>query len=89
VTNHAPSEPVYIWTTTVQASDTDPGQIAEGHYTLENGIVTVLDASGKRISIQTVKPGQDPAAVARRLLREANKPADFYRQLAYPELGIA
>jgi hypothetical protein len=49
----------------------------------------VIDASGRQVSVQTLKAGQDPLIVGRQLLREANKPPDFYRQLDYPKLGIA
>jgi hypothetical protein len=34
-------------------------------------------------------PGQDPAAVARALLREAEEPKSFNHPISYPKLGLA
>jgi hypothetical protein len=85
----APSEPVYFWATLKSPTDSDPGQIVEGSYRIAGNTVTVIDTSRRQVSVQTLKPGQDPLIVARRLLREANKPADFYRSLRYPDLGLA
>ena len=55
--------------------DGEPGAIAEAHYTVEDGCA--------------VLKGQDPAAVARALLREAEEPKSFNHPIRYPKLGLA
>ena len=48
----------------------DPGQILEGQYGVAGNMVFVEDAKGELISKQKLEPGDDPASVARKLLRE-------------------
>jgi hypothetical protein len=69
--------------------DDDPGVIAEGYYTIEDGAVVLRDADDKHIASRALLKGEDPLAVARALLREAEEPKDFNRPLRYPKLGLA
>jgi hypothetical protein len=49
----------------------------------------VSDYWGSRIASLPLQPGQDPMAVARKLLRQTRQTIDFYRPLRYPDLGVA
>jgi hypothetical protein len=68
--------------------DDDPGQIMEGWYTIDDGHLTLTDREGRHITSRAMIAGEDPAALARLLLREKG-PEDFNRRLDYPKLGIA
>jgi hypothetical protein len=83
------SQPTYVQVTTRAATDGDPGQIAEALWSVDEGCVVLTNLEGKHITSRTLFPGQDPAAVARTLLRESNGSSDFNRPLAYPKLGLA
>jgi hypothetical protein len=67
----------------------DPGQIMEGWFSVDDGTVTVTDREGRHITSRAMIAGEDPAALARLLLREARAPEDFNRRLDYPKLGTA
>ena len=43
----------------------------------------------KHLTSRTLLKGQDPAAVARALLREAEEPKSFNHPISYPKLGLA
>jgi hypothetical protein len=81
--------PKYVRTTISNGTDSDPGQIAEAYYTVEDGHVVLRDADEKHITSRAMLKGEDPATVARALLREAEKPKDFNRPIQYPKLGLA
>jgi hypothetical protein len=66
-----------------------PDLINEGRFTVERGTVFVTDIHGVALANATLPPGQDPASVARRLLRETATEEDFYRRREYPNLGLA
>ncbi len=83
--------PTYIFTTTRQATkDGDPGQIAEALWSVdEEGCVALTNREGRHIGGRALLKDEDPAAVARALLREAEEPKDFQRPIHYPKLGLA
>jgi hypothetical protein len=86
-----PSKPNYIFTTTRQATDDgDPGQIAEALWSVdEEGCVVVTTLEGRHITGRALLKDEDPAAVARSLLREAEEPKAFNDPIRYPKLGLA
>jgi hypothetical protein len=43
----------------------------------------------KHLTSRTLLKGQDPAAVARALLRDAEEPKSFNHSISYPKLGLA
>jgi hypothetical protein len=69
--------------------DGDPGQIAEAYYTIEEGLLVLRDRDDKHITSRALLKGEDPAVLARILLREAEAPKDFQRPLHYPKMGLA
>lgn len=69
--------------------DGEPGAIAEAHYTVEDGCAVLTDLDGKHMTSRALLKGQDPAAVARALLREAEEPKSFNHPIRYPKLGLA
>ena len=82
------ASPIYIWTTIRHGDDGDPGEIAEGYYSVEGGAVVLTDRDGRHITSRALL-GEDPATLARQLLHEARKPSDFNRRLRYPPLSVA
>jgi hypothetical protein len=86
----APSQPAYVRVTIRNGDeDGDPGQIAEAYFTVEDGAVVLRDNDDKHITSRALLKGSDPAAVARALLREVEKPESFNRPIRYPKLGLA
>jgi hypothetical protein len=70
--------------------DDDPGQIAEGWYSIDNGQVIVTNATGKYVGSHALLKGEDARMVAKRLLREkAPEGESFNRRLDYPMRGWA
>ena len=69
--------------------DGDRGAIAEAYYTIEDGVVVLRDRDDKHMTSRALLKGDDPLAVARALLREAEAPKDFARPIRYPKLGLA
>ena len=79
--------PVYVRTTIRNGDhDGDLGEIVEGHYIVEGGTLVLTDLDGVQITSRVLL-GEDPATLARRLLREAREPSDFNGPIAYPKLG--
>ena len=68
--------------------DGDPGAIAEAYFTIEDGLVVLRDADDKHITSRALLKGEDPAVLAKSLLREAEQPKEFNRPISYPKLGI-
>jgi hypothetical protein len=66
-----------------------PGAIAEAYYTVEEGLVVLRDADDKHITSRAMLKGEDPAVLAKSLLREVEKPKDFNRRIEYPKMGFA
>jgi len=84
------SEPTYVRITIRNGNDDgDPGQIAEAYFTVEDGLVVLRDADDKHITSRAMLKNEDPAVLARSLLREAEQPKDFNRPIHYPKLGLA
>jgi hypothetical protein len=84
------SEPTYVRVTIRNGDDNgDPGAIAEAYYTIEDGLVVLRDHDDKHLTSRALLKGEDPAVLARSLLREAEKPKDFNRPIHYPKLGLA
>jgi hypothetical protein len=75
----------YIWVTIMPPTDGDPGEIAEGLYTVGDNEVTVTDVSGKHIGTRFLE-GEDPLRVARRILRSV---AGERSRIHYPKLVVA
>jgi hypothetical protein len=63
-------------------------RLAEAYYTVEGGLVRLRDRDDKHLTSRALLKGDDPLAVARALLREAEEPKDFARPISYPKLGI-
>jgi hypothetical protein len=84
-----PSEPTYVRITIRNGGDDDPGVIAEGYYTVEDGAVILRDRDDKHLTSRALLKGEDPAVLAKSLLREAEQPKDFNRPIHYPKLGLA
>jgi hypothetical protein len=83
------SQPIYIWEAIRHGDgDGDPGEIVDGYYSVEGGAVVLTDRDGRHITSRALL-GEDPATLARQLLREIRKPADFNRRLRYPRLSVA
>jgi hypothetical protein len=71
--------------------DDDPGEIAEGWFSVDAGQVTVTNKNGKYVGSRTMLKGEDARVVAKVLLREKKAPEseDFNRRLSYPNAGLA
>jgi hypothetical protein len=80
----------YVYTTIRPASDDgDPGAILEAWYSIDDGQLVLTDREGRHITSRAMIAGENPAALAKALLREKG-PEDFNtRRLDYPKLGIA
>jgi hypothetical protein len=83
------SRPVYVRVIIRNGEGGDPGQIAEAYYTIEEGLLVLRDSNDKHITSRALLNGEDPAVLARILLREAEEPKEFQRPLHYPKLGLA
>jgi hypothetical protein len=85
-----PPEPISIFVTTrAPTDDGDPGAIAEALWSMDDGVVVLTDLEGRHIGGRALLKDEDPAAVARALLRETEEPKDFARPIRYPKLGLA
>ena len=56
----------------------DAGEIAEGRFTICDGVVRVEDAEGHPLGSEVLRPGDDAKSVARKILREKKAPNDFW-----------
>jgi hypothetical protein len=65
----------------------DAGQILEGRFTVEGDTVYVADTEGRSIGSQALQPGDDPARVARAILRKG-APNEFWRDLPIARVPI-
>jgi hypothetical protein len=69
-------------------TEDDPGAVIEGSYTLAgDGVLRVYDADRNLLGTERLKLGEDPARVARQLLRK-KLGNGFDRRIEYPNLGI-
>ena len=71
--------------------DDDPGEIAEGWFSIDGKVLTVTDANGKYVGSRAMLEGEDARVVAKQLLREKKAPESesFNRPLSYPNAGLA
>ena len=70
--------------------ENDPGEIAEGYFSVDGKTVTVTNKSGGDVGSRTMLKGEDPRVVAKQLLREKSPEAEeFNRVLHYPSAGLA
>ena len=70
--------------------DDDPGQIAEGWFSVDDGQVIVTNSTGKFVGSCVLLKGENARLVAKRLLREkAPEGESFNRPLDYPMRGWA
>ena len=84
------SRPTYVRVIIRNGNDDgDPGAIAEAYFTIEDGAVVLRDADDKHITSRALLRGEDPAVLARSLLREAEQPKEFNHPIHYPKLGLA
>jgi hypothetical protein len=66
----------------------DPGEIAEARYAVLNSVLYVEDAQGRRLGVHELEIGENAAAVARGIVRKKLGGNQFYRPIAYPNLGL-
>ena len=87
---HRPIIETYIAVQTRQCyDDDDPGEIAEGWFSVDGRTVTVTGANGKYIASRVLTAGEDARVVAKQLLRENTPESDaFNRRLSYPGIGL-
>ena len=90
VSSHSPSsEPTYVRAIVRNGNeDDDPGQIIEARYTVEDGLLVLRDRDDKLITSRALLKGENPATLAKILLRE-RAPNDFQQPIHYPKLGFA
>jgi hypothetical protein len=62
----------------------DHGEVAEGTYTITGNVVRVEDMEGRSLGGQVLRPTDNPATVARAILRTTKAPEPFWGPLAYP-----
>jgi hypothetical protein len=68
-----------IYAQVAPPTDTDPGAIVEGSYSLtENGVLRVYDVDGNLLGTEHLRPDANAGAAARRVLREQKAPNDFW-----------
>jgi len=62
----------------------DPGQIIEASYTVSGNLLHVYDDGERKLGVETMQPGDDAEAAARRVLREKHrKHVRFYDPISY------
>ena len=84
------SQPTYVRVTIRNGDDDgDRGAIAEAYYTIEDGVVVLRDRDDKHLTSRALLKGQDPAVLAKCLLREVGEAESFHRPIRYRNLGIA
>jgi hypothetical protein len=79
----------------------DMGQVAFGHYVIEDGVLFMTDSEGKKVRRRDgdlmqkkLQPADNPEIIARNFTRELRShfrdaSADFNRPLVYPPLNVA
>jgi hypothetical protein len=66
----------------------DPGEIAEGTFVVSGDLIAVDDNEGRPVATRMLQPGEDPEAVAKRLLRERHGKNAFFGPLTYPNRWV-
>ena len=70
--------------------DDDPGEIAEGYFSVDGKVLTVTDANGRHVGSRAMLDGENARVVAKLLLRGKKAPEEeFNRPLSYPNMGLA
>ena len=64
-------------------------RLAEAYYTIEDGVVVLRDRDDKHLTSRALLKGEDPAVLAKSLLREVGEPESFHRAISYPKLALA
>jgi hypothetical protein len=64
-------------------------RLAEAYYTIEDGVVVLRDRDDKHLTSRALLNGEDPAVLAKSLLREVGEVESFHHPISYPNLGIA
>ena len=70
-----------IVVTVEPATSSSPGAVAYGSYTVTGDKIRVRNDRGKLVGTAELVPGDDPAHVARKILRGSRASSDFYRPL--------
>ena len=86
-------KPTQIRIVTQKPTAHDLGRTDVGWFTVSDNMVSLCNELGKPVPgewSRELQPGQDPAVVARYLLREhfASRATSFDRALSYPPAGI-
>jgi hypothetical protein len=74
---------VHVQTRSPDPERGDPGEIAEGTYTISGDLVCVRDDQGRELGSEVLRPGSDPAVVARSILRTKKAPVQFWNPIPY------
>jgi hypothetical protein len=77
-----------VQVTVSNGTESDPGVIAEGFFTVEDGLLELRDRDDKFITSRALLKDENPATLAKILLRE-RAPNDFQMPIRYKPLGIA
>jgi hypothetical protein len=87
----APVVETYVQVQTRQCrDDDDPGEIAEGWFSIDGKVLTVTNKNGKYVGSRTMLKGEDARVVAKQLLREKSPESEsFNRRLSYRSAGLA
>jgi hypothetical protein len=84
---------------TAPPTEVYPGQVAEGRYTWEDGVVTLVSPAGVPLTDRKGKPyekkltdGEDPYVIGRRLTKQRHhdyngSKSDFWRPLTYKTIN--
>jgi hypothetical protein len=76
--------PIHVQVRCSDPDKGDPGEIAEGSFTVSSGgIVRVMNDQGQLLGTHVLQPMEDAAGVARRILREKKSPVQFWNPLPY------
>jgi hypothetical protein len=93
VREEPPQPPVIETPISVQVrqcrDDDDPGEIAEGYFSVDGKVLTVTDTRGNYVGSRSLLKDEDAKTVAKRLLRDKQAPEEeFNRPLSYPNIGL-
>ena len=70
--------------------DGDPGRIAAGWFSVENGSVVLEGLDRRLIGTQLLREGQDALTVVKRMLKKSlGDNSDFTAPIRYPKRGVA